>query len=57
MSWPEYAAEEVARLSLDYRAFRAWRAWAIGYAYPKTWKRRRVKPSPGVLDLATTEEG
>ena len=54
---PDWDAEAVAKACLPYLEYRAWRAWAIGRPYPKTWKRRRVKPFPGVYDLVATEEG
>lgn len=49
--------EAAAKVALDYEEYRAWRAYALGRPYKRTWKAHAVKPIPGVMDLADDEAG
>ena len=52
-----FQSEEDAKAALSYELYRAWRAWALGRPYKRTWKARAVKPDPGVFDLVDDTEG
>jgi hypothetical protein len=48
---------EEAKASLPYPAYRAWWAEHIGWPIPKRRKAERVRPEPGVYDLADEDNG
>lgn len=59
MSPPElFETADEAKAALPYEDYRIWWASHIGRPVPgRGWKRRKIKPAPGVYDLADEELG